>query len=521
MGKNRNRLNAHMNNVHTVTEPTAPVVTDSVVTEPTTETVTDTVGDVLGTGGETPVQTPTLSVVPVTPYQSFNLSAAIRTALQTHGADCPRDVVLAYCAEQSGQSVDDLKTPTFANTLSVLRKKISGGEPTGTHKAPISTVSLNDCINLCKNLGHSPKALVALLTAIQDVGSVTAIKSRLEEAIAIAEMMNQKITVAHIETYLPVGSVVTVLARNADKAVNYTTSKEVVVTESTYQPCPLGLMTQTYSGTWLRDHKTVVQGVTIWFTPRQLRRRIVVPTTDVVSDVYTHPLSKIDFDIPSALGPGYRDNVNTVFHSLGIKFSNTAWVMRSGDIPLNLIAAMEEDGCNVNVHKLDKSEIQKVISQAIISLQTQIEEHLQRANQSLESAVNRMNNADENASEEEIIKKALREAKVLEKRYEEYTKEMLPGANRIGITDAAWNPQRLPVAAKAMSSDLRRRAAAYRKGVKAMQASTDATVKALVPDAVTSTLPVHVMGDALREAGDEKAADELNEVFSLIDGTGD
>ncbi|CAM6003242.1 unnamed protein product [Sphagnum balticum] len=336
------------------------------------------------------------------------------------------------------------------------------------------------------------------------------------------------VAVAHIERYIPVGTQVTV-QQSGQRAINYCTQKEVIVGESTYDPSPMvaddkGVMirpmTRTASGVWLRDQRTTIQGLTVWFAPRSLRQRIVVPKEDVsAEDIYTHTLIKVDYDIPTALGQAYALQIAGEFHKWSVKCSKSTWILRKGDIDMNLIARMEEDGCVINCDTIDRSENKKLIARAIIALQEQVETYVRGANETLQSEVDRMTNAPEDHTEEEITDRMLRQAKALEKRLEKYKSTIMPGAAKLGITPTAWSPDRLDAAARVTAQDMRARARAYRRGTAVLAAApAGTTLAALATDAAASTLPVEVMIDAIRESGDDKLADEMTHTFSLLDG---
>lgn len=318
---------------------------------------------------------------------------------------------------------------------------------------------------------------------------------------------------AHIETYLPSGSAVTV-QQEGKRPISYITSKEVVVTESQAQVCPLSLTTRTASGVWNRDRLTTVQGVCIWYAERSLRRRIVVPETDTAPDVYTRPLTKIDYDIPTALGAGYAFRIAGEFHKIAVKCSKSTWILRTDDMPYNLLAMLEEDGCTVNADPIDKAATKTLIARAIVALQEQVETYVRGANETLESATERL--GSEELTEKEATDKCLAEAKALEKRLKKYRTTITPGAEKLGITAAAWAPERLSTVAKVTATEMRERAKSYRRGVIALSTVNTVDGRALYQMAATDALPAAIMSDALRDAGNDAMADELNETFSLL-----
>jgi hypothetical protein len=327
---------------------------------------------------------------------------------------------------------------------------------------------------------------------------------------------------ARVEQYLPVGTVVTARPQGG-KAIEWTTKREVTIADHVQQDCPLGGKTKTLTGTFLRDRQCTVSGVEIWFSARSLRQRIAVDKWEVCDDAYNHQLTKIDYDIPTSLGQAYAVSVAAELHKIGVRSSNSCWFVRTGDTPYYLLGEMEEMGVRkVSADRIDPSETKKLIARMIVELSEQVEKYVRGANETLVSATAKLQESQENGiDEEKAVNDCLIAAKALEKRLEKYKEQMLAGANKLGIRSSAWNADRLSQIAQVTGSELRKRAAAYKRAADILVQSTDTDLHAAGIVAQVSALPAGVMADILREAGHESAAEELTAEYSLLDTLGD
>ncbi|CAM6003241.1 unnamed protein product [Sphagnum balticum] len=149
----------------------------------------ETVESVLGSGGEVTTPVTAQTVPGPSNNGSFNLSGAIRMALENLGVDASRSDVLEHIRITHGKTESDINIGSFNNSLSVVRNKVRNGD-TPARSSGGKTVELTDAVRLCQALRMTPAALVAHLDTITTVGSVDAIRAALAQIIAVAELMN-------------------------------------------------------------------------------------------------------------------------------------------------------------------------------------------------------------------------------------------------------------------------------------------------------------------------------------------
>lgn len=318
---------------------------------------------------------------------------------------------------------------------------------------------------------------------------------------------------ARTEKYIPAKSRVVVQQKNKT-AVWYDTQKEVVITNSQSSVCPITNDTNV--------RIVVVPGISIWYQPRMVRSRIVLEAGDIDQTVFNQQFSLFHYDVPSnGESAGYSPCIE--LYRVAVRLTKSAWIVKTGDVPYDLMGRMQDLGCKVYCNKFDLTETRSLMLQAVEQLQLKMEEATADAEQSYHRAVLQLTNSsdpehkdymgDENKATERFTKRTA----LIEKRLEELAKDIQTGAARFGIAEKSYGHDRLQGMATLTRSRTNAQASSYHRATVALANSTNDTARALAVDAGNSTLPVHVMSDALREAGDEEASDELNEVFSLVD----
>lgn len=315
-----------------------------------------------------------------------------------------------------------------------------------------------------------------------------------------------------IEKFLRVGTRLTVKSQTGQPR-NYTTTKEVIVGDTTAEECPLGLTSHSPGrGLVVRDTRADIVDCTVWYVGSNVRTRIITEKEDIDPAAFQYALTKIEYDIPASTGfsPCSR------LYPIAIRSSLSCWLVRTGDMPWTLIDEMQERGALVTHTPCDKSATESLLKQAVAFMQKTVQQYVDGARETLESASAALDASEErDVDQETAVRACVNKAKALEKRLETYRKQMSEGSEKMGISSAAWNGSRLTVAAQTYSATLRTRAHAYTRGAKALASSTDTTARALAASAANSTLPAEVMADALREAGDEAAGDEVSDTFNL------
>lgn len=164
----------------------APVSIPEPVQTPPQIAQDDAVSGVLGEGGETAIPTVETPVsVPVVNGGGFNLSKAIRHALDNFDQFVTRDDILTFIEDRYGKFLNvDFKKDTFASTLSTLRSKVK------TEKPNVNKIDITEAFQLCQTLKMTPTALNALLATVSQVGTVDEIRAALAKVIEFQKLMN-------------------------------------------------------------------------------------------------------------------------------------------------------------------------------------------------------------------------------------------------------------------------------------------------------------------------------------------
>lgn len=319
---------------------------------------------------------------------------------------------------------------------------------------------------------------------------------------------------ARNEKYLPAGSKLVIKQVN-QPAAWYTTKKEIVLEIAPVDAvCPI-------------TNEPVVtataHGLPIWFQARMVRSRIVLAEGDVDDAVFNEQFSLMHYDITVR---SEFTNPSNRLYPIAVRLTESAWMMRTTDIPYQLMAEIQDAGCAVEVNKFDKAESRRLIHQAVAKLQEELAAAVARAEASRVRAERALEtepaDGEDAATPEEAEKACLKQAQAIEKRLTLLAADIRMAAPRFGIREQAVNINRLGTAAATISATMRERAAAYVAAQKALRESNTATGVALANaarDGAENKVPVYVMADALREADDEKGADRLQEAFAKDDHT--
>lgn len=227
-------------------------------------------------------------------------------------------------------------------------------------------------------------------------------------------------------------------------------------------------------------------------------------------------MSVLDYDIPVTVE---ITNPSGVLRSRAVRTTYSGWVVPTNAIPWDVINDLRENGCRVTLYKFDQSESASLIAQVEFALRDQIRETAESAEASAESAAEQFAERQETGTVaqdkakkyfEQRIKTASKNAK---DRLDSYQK----AAAIFGFDARALGLQAAAGVAQAISSGIMLRAQRYVEAVRALTAANTATTAALATAAETSQVPPEVMADALRESGNDAAADELQEAFVTPD----
>lgn len=316
---------------------------------------------------------------------------------------------------------------------------------------------------------------------------------------------------ARTEKYLPAKS--RVVVRTPNKTVCwYDTQKEVIITDAGIAQCPM---------TGESVYMVVVGGIAIWYQSRMVRSRIVLEDGDIDENSMNEQYSLMHYDVPSNGESAGYSPCNELYR-VAVRLTKSAWIVKTGDVPYDLIGRMQDIGCKVCCNKFDKSETRSLMCQAIEQLQLKMDEATRDAEESYQRAALQLTNSgdvdsreymdDETKATERFIKRTT----LIEKRLKELADNIQTGVVKFGISTKSFRHDRLAGMARLTRTRTQEQAHAYHRATVALSTSTDTTARTLATNAANSTLPPYVMADALREAGDEATADALTETFSLV-----
>lgn len=319
---------------------------------------------------------------------------------------------------------------------------------------------------------------------------------------------------ARQEKYLPAGSRLIIKQPN-QPAQWYTTKKEIVLeTTPVDATCPL---------TGEPVVTATAHGLPIWFQARMVRSRIVLADGDVDDAVFNEQFSLYHYDVPQARN---YPNPSNRLYPIAVRLTESAWMMRTSDIPYELMAEMQDHGCAVEVNKFDKAESRRLIHQAVGKLQEELAAAVARAEASRVRAERALEteptDGEDVTTPEEAEKACLKQAQAIEKRLTLLASQITKAAARFGIREQAVNINRLGATAATISATMKERAAAYVAAQKALREANTTTGTALANgarDGAENKVPAYVLADALREEGHEDEANRLQEAFAEDDGT--
>ncbi len=315
---------------------------------------------------------------------------------------------------------------------------------------------------------------------------------------------------ARIERFLPAGSKVTIQQPNS-AAEWYTTRKDVTTPESPVTTeCPL-------TGT---EVLTLVQdSVRLYYHSRMTRGRVILDEGDVAPDAAESQFCLMHYDVPSS---GDFPNPSGRLYPIAVRLTESAWLMRTGDIPYALMAEMQDAGCTVEVNNFDKAESARLIRQAVGTLQKELADACERANEAMERATDCLAAQGTEANTrtpEEAERFFLNRSKAIERRLATLQKQVTESATRFGIRPQAINLTRLGETAQAVRTEMTERARLYKESQVALAALGTVDGTALATLAAQSQVPAEVMAGALEDAGNHEAAQALMAAFHPAEET--
>lgn len=325
---------------------------------------------------------------------------------------------------------------------------------------------------------------------------------------------------ARTETFIAPGSRV-VIRQPGKQPQWYETKKEIVVDVSKLveTTCPL-----THTDENPKPVASYVEaGITLYFPARILRSNLILEDGDVNPSILNEQFSLFHYDVPK--NGGYP-NPSARLYPMAVRLTESCWIVKTNDtLILPLMNEMQDHGCKVRMHKFDRSESRALLCEAIEELRTVIAEKVANANASCASAQAQLDGSDEEGLTEVAARKRFdNRIKTIERSLATLTNDLNKAAERFGISLRTVNLSQLRTVAQKTRESANEKAAAYVHGAQHLAATGTTTGVALANAALTVGIPANVMADALRDDGDDAAADAVqgafdDNVFSLNDGS--
>lgn len=309
---------------------------------------------------------------------------------------------------------------------------------------------------------------------------------------------------ARTETFIAAKS--RVVIRQPGKASQwYETRKEIVVdvTRLVEDTCP---MSGDPVARW--DEK----GIFVYFPARILRSNLILEEGDVNPAVLEEQFSLFHYDVPKN---GEFPNPSNRLYPIAVRLTESCWIVKSHDtVILPLMAEMQDAGCKVRMHKFDKSESRALLCEAIEELRVVVAQKVASANASCANAAAQLDGSDEEGLGEVAARKRYESRiKAIERSLTTLTDDINKAAERFGISTRTVNLSHLSTVAKKTRVSAAEKAKAYVHGVQHLLMTGTTTGAALAATAMSVGIPTHVMADALRDDGDDAAADVVQGAF--------
>lgn len=226
--------------------------------------------------------------------------------------------------------------------------------------------------------------------------------------------------------------------------------------------------------------------------------------------------SLLIYDIPSASD---YPNPSGRLRRLGFRANLSCWVIPDGAIPHTLIHEMRTEGnANVDLVRFDMAEGPRLVRMAIDRMKKDVEDQLKRAHEGLANAEERhllAADADPDARET-AAEKYERRAKRIMEHLTELAEDVEAAIKNFGVKPELLGLANARKAFAALQTGYEAKIDAYVAATAALKKAGeagDANAAALANAAATDAVIPEVMADALREAGDEAAADALQAAF--------
>lgn len=222
-----------------------------------------------------------------------------------------------------------------------------------------------------------------------------------------------------------------------------------------------------------------------------------------IQDAKNLELYALDYDIPTAaFNRSGMVHPSTFFHSIGIRSTESCWIIPKGKIPYTYLNELTKIGATWRVKKYDSSEAASLINDAILSLESQMKEAVKRAEKSLTDAVVTL---EATPAEDDPIaarEKYLKHVKVVQKRYDEKVEKLKISASVLSIELRFMGIEKASSYMQTMAISMQNRARVYADAAVAARAVGTAEGNAIAAAVEANTMDPGALADYLDEQQD-------------------
>jgi hypothetical protein len=224
-------------------------------------------------------------------------------------------------------------------------------------------------------------------------------------------------------------------------------------------------------------------------------------------------LTMLMYDIPE------RSNVANPsgrLRRIGLRINKSVWIVPTGNIPQYLVNELIGAGAAVITAPYDVEASKNLLVAAIAFANRELTEAKARAEASKADAEAELNDPDGDPTK----KRKVYEKKIaaIAKRLEVLAEEMAVGAKVFGVVGGI-DFTNIRQAAEAISNTTAVRAAVYANSATALREVGTVDTTAMAVAVENDQAPAYAVADMLRENGNEEAADDVSDTFSLVDGS--
>lgn len=219
------------------------------------------------------------------------------------------------------------------------------------------------------------------------------------------------------------------------------------------------------------------------------------------------------YDIPD---DSELTNPSSALRRIGFRANLSCWVIPQNATPLALINTLREGGADVDLVKFDAAEGPRLVEMGRRKMKKEIDRQIAATRASLLKAEQDLLLEDETVSVEERYanhERFVSRTTAALKRLEDLADDLGEAVKNFGVDPGEVGIPGARSWYNRMQDGIAEKAAVYVEAANALRATQTATNVALANAAMKDQVPHYPMADALREAGNDEAADRLQAAF--------